>query len=77
MFYLPPIPNVVYSAALMSKAEEMFLTGKAPYPIERTLLTSGLVEAGVRSLANNSQRLDTPYLNVSYQAPRRSQFWHN
>ena len=77
LFYLPPIPNVVYSAALMSKAEEMFLTGKAPYPIERTLLTSGLVEAGVRSLANNSQRLDTPYLNVSYQAPRRSQFWHN
>ena len=41
LFYLPPNPNVVYSAALMSKAEEMFLTGKAPYPIERTLLTSG------------------------------------
>ena len=76
LFYLPPIPNVVYSAALMSKAEEMFLTGRAPYPIERTLLTSGLVEAGVRSLANNSQRQETPYLNVSYQAPRRSQFWH-
>ena len=75
LFYLPPIPNVVYSAALMSKAEEMFLTGKAPYPIERTLLTSGLVEAGVRSLANNSQRQETPYLDVSYQAPRRSQFW--
>ena len=62
---------------LSLNVEEMFLTGKAPYPIERTLLTSGLVEAGVRSLANNSQRLDTPYLNVSYQAPRRSQFWHN
>src|SRR5262249_55750512 len=36
LFYLPPNPNVVYSAALMSKAEELFLTGKAPYPIERT-----------------------------------------
>ena len=75
LFYLPPIPNVVYSAALMSKAEEMFLTGNAPYPIERTLLTSGLVEAGVRSLANNQQRQETPYLNVTYQAPRVSQFW--
>ena len=32
LFYLPPNPNVVYSAALMSKAEEMFLTGKAPVP---------------------------------------------
>ncbi|OHB78836.1 MAG: hypothetical protein A2W31_17420, partial [Planctomycetes bacterium RBG_16_64_10] len=32
LFYLPPTPNVVYSAALMSKAEEMFVTGKAPLP---------------------------------------------
>src|SRR5436309_9430113 len=38
LFHLPPNPNVVYSAALMSKAEEMFVTGKAPYPVERTLL---------------------------------------
>src|SRR5207237_3038861 len=36
LFYLPPNPNVVYSAALMSKAEEMFVGGKAPYPVERT-----------------------------------------
>ncbi|HND54149.1 MAG TPA: hypothetical protein PLV92_17180, partial [Pirellulaceae bacterium] len=50
LFHLPPTPNVYYSAALMSKAEQTFLTGKSPYPIERTLLTSGLVEAGVRSL---------------------------
>ncbi len=32
LFYLPPNPNVVYSAALMSKAEEMFMTGKAALP---------------------------------------------
>ncbi|MGD9722543.1 MAG: hypothetical protein AB7O59_14525 [Pirellulales bacterium] len=75
LFYLPPNPNVVYSAALMSKAEEMFLTGKAAYPIERTLLTSGLVEAGVRSLATGQKRLETPYLQVRYQAPRESTFW--
>src|SRR5690606_18381535 len=40
LFYLPPEPNVVYSAALMNNAEQMFLTGRAPYPVERTLLTS-------------------------------------
>ncbi len=73
LFYLPPTPNVVYSAALMSKAEQMFLTGKAPYPVERTLLTSGLVEAGVRSLAEE-KRVETPHLKVTYQAPRESQF---
>ncbi len=77
LFYLPPNPNVVYSAALMSKAEETFLTGKAPYPIERTLLTSGLVEAGVRSLGQGQQRLETPHLAVRYQPPRASTFWRS
>lgn len=77
LFYLPPNPNVVYSAALMSKAEEMFLTNRAPYPIERTLLTTGLVEAGVRSLAMNQQKLDTPHLDIRYLAPQESQFWNS
>jgi hypothetical protein len=77
LFYLPPNPNVVYSAALMSKAEETFLTNKSPSPIERTLLTSGLVEAGVRSLGTGQKRLDTPHLRVRYQAPRESTFWRS
>lgn len=74
LFYLPPVPNVAYSAALMSKAEEMFVTGKAPYPVERTLLTAGLVEAGMKSLGTQQKRLETPHLAVRYQAPRESQF---
>jgi hypothetical protein len=75
LFYLPPNPNVTYSAALMSKVEETFLTGKAPYPVERTLLTAGLVEAGMKSLAAGGKRLDTPHLAVKYTAPRESQYW--
>ena len=75
LFYLPPNPNVVYSAALMSKVEEMVLTGKAPYPVERTLLTAGLVEAGMKSPASEEKRLETKHLAVRYQAPRESQFW--
>jgi hypothetical protein len=74
LFYLPDNPNVVYSAALMSKAEEMFVTGKAPYPVERTLLTSGLVAAALKSLADN-KKLETPHLAIRYQAPRESLFW--
>ncbi|HUR52627.1 MAG TPA: hypothetical protein VMZ71_00720 [Gemmataceae bacterium] len=77
LFYLPPNPNVVYSAALMGHAEEMFLTGKTPYPVERTLLTSGLVEAGMQSLAGGQKRLETPHLSVRYQAPPASLFWKN
>jgi hypothetical protein len=76
LFYLPPPPNIGYSAALMSKAEEMFLTGKAPYPIERTLLTTGLVAAGMQSLASDQKRLKTPHLAIRYKVPGESMFWH-
>lgn len=77
LFYLPPEPNVVYSAALMSKAEQMFLEGRAPYPIERTLLTTGLVAAGMKSLATGQTRLETPHLAMRYQSPRESLFWRS
>ncbi len=73
LFYLPPVPNVTYSASLMSKAEEMFTTGVAPYPVERTLLTSGITEAGLQSLAKG-KRLVTPHLAVKYQVGKDSLF---
>jgi hypothetical protein len=75
LFYLPPNPNVVYSAALMSKVEEMILTGKPPYPVERTLLTTGLVAAGMQSLAEKEKRLTTPHLAIRYKAAKASTFW--
>ena len=74
LFYLPPEPNVAYSAGLMAQAERMFVTGKAPYPIERTLLTTGLVAAGVESLATGQKRIETSHLSVHYRAPRESFF---
>lgn len=78
LFYLPPNPNVVYSAALMSKAEETFATGKAPCPIDRTLLTGGMVEVGLQSLAKDSKRMETPHLAaVKYTAPKDSLFWQS
>jgi hypothetical protein len=77
LFYLPPNPNVVYSAALMSKAEELFMTGKPPYPIERTLLTTGLVAAGMQSLAAEQKRIETPHLAIRYEAPQESLFWRS
>ena len=77
LFHLPPVPNVTYSAALMSKAEEMFVMGKAPYPIERTLLTSGINAAGLQSLATGSKRLETPHLAVKYAVPKESLFWRS
>jgi hypothetical protein len=72
-FLLTPVPNVTYSACLVSKIEEMFTTGRAPYPIERTLLTSGILESCLDSRAQSYKRLDTPHLDVKYQAPAQSQ----
>jgi hypothetical protein len=73
-FLLPPNPNVAYSACLMHKVEEMIETGRAPYPVERTLLTSGVLESCLESKANGSLPLETPHLNVHYLPPRASQF---
>ena len=74
LFYLPPTPNVTYSASLMSKAEELFVTGKPAYPLERTLLTTGLVAAGMQSLAAGQRRIETPHLAIRYEVPRQSTF---
>jgi hypothetical protein len=73
-FLLTPEPNVTYSACLVGKVEEMFSTGRAPYPVERTLLTSGILEGCLTSRVQNHQRLETPHLAVRYEAPRDSQY---
>jgi hypothetical protein len=73
-FFLTPEPNVTYSACLMSKVEEMFESRVAPYPAERTLLTSGVLESCLRSKAQGHTRLETPHLSVSYKAPAKRQF---
>lgn len=74
LFQLSPTPNVAYSAALMSQAEATFVTGRSPCPIERTLLTTGMVAACVESLARGNVRTETPHLRIAYQAPRESNF---
>jgi hypothetical protein len=72
-FFLSPEPNVTYSACLVSKIEELFETGKAPYPVERTLLVSGVLESCLTSRLDGQKRLETPHLDVRYRAPRQSQ----
>jgi hypothetical protein len=66
-FLLTPVPNVTYSARLVSGIEQMIATGKAPYPVERTLIVSGILESCLDSRLQGSKRLETPHLTVSYR----------
>lgn len=53
--------------------EGLMLEGASPYPIERTLLTTGLSIAGVESLYRG-EKLDTPHLDIAYQVGEESTF---
>ena len=71
-FFLTPTPNVTYSACLVAKIDEMLMTGQAPFPAERTLLVSGVLESCLTSRLQGNQRLETPHLQVVYQPPAES-----
>lgn len=53
---------------LSLNVEEMFLSGVASYPVERTLLVSGVLEAALTSRHEGHRRLETPWLDVSYKS---------
>jgi len=77
--YLPMPPARTslanFFSPLVNHMEKMFLTGKPSYPIERTLLTTGLTAAGVESLFRKEQRYETPHLAIHYDAPKESTYW--
>jgi len=54
--------------------ETLVLEQRAPYPIERTLLTSGMVIGGVESLHGGEVLVPTPEMEVRYRGPRESCF---
>ena len=57
--------------------EDFFLSGIPPTPVERTYLTTGVLEAVMRSHGAGGQRLETPHLAIGYtpadDPPRRPQ----
>lgn len=78
--YLPMPPARTslanFFTPLVNNAEKMFLSGKPTYPVERTLLTTGLTAAGVDSLFAGQKRIETPHLSgIVYQSTKESTFW--
>jgi hypothetical protein len=62
---------------LVKNIEKMFETGRPPYPVERTMLTSGILDFALQSRVEGYRKLATPELaRVRYQTPNASHFCH-
>lgn len=61
---------------LIRHIERMIVENRVPYPVERTLLTSGMTLAGVESFHRGAV-VETPEMAVRYTVPDRSLFWRN
>ena len=51
---------------LLKGAEKMIHTGKPAWPAERTLLSSGILDAVHISRKEQGRVVETPYLNIKY-----------
>ncbi|MDX1980032.1 MAG: hypothetical protein SFV51_07180 [Bryobacteraceae bacterium] len=60
---------------LVKNIEILFETGRPPYPVERTMLTSGILDYALESRIQGFRKLETPELaRVRYQTPNASHF---
>ena len=73
--HLHPREICNFFSPFVNHMEQMFLTGNTPYPIERALLTTGMVAEGIESLHEGQVRRATPHLNITYQPRAESTFW--
>jgi hypothetical protein len=74
LYQLPPPPGARYFDALVGNIEKLLENGQSPYPIERTLLTTGALEAAMESHQRKGERIETGELDVHYTAPADSGF---
>ena len=72
LFFLGGPPESGYHGIQVHHIEELFVTGEANYPLERTLLTTGALAFLMESLPDQ-RWVETPELAIEYQAPAASQ----
>jgi hypothetical protein len=75
LFDLPNPPGAKYFDALSWNIERLFTTGRSPYPVERTLLTSTILDFAVHSRKEKGKPQSSEFLNVRYRAPADSGYF--
>lgn len=66
-FYLQQPDPFAHFAYLVRAIDATIQTGHAVYPFERTLLTTGVLDAIMTSRAEKHRRVETPHLAIRYQ----------
>ena len=67
LFELPGIGR--FFDTLVWNLEKFLATGQPPYPVERTLLTSSLLDLAVHSRKGKGAPQEAEFLDIRYQAP--------
>lgn len=68
-FYVGPWENRCLFKALSHAIQHHFIHEKAPYPPERTLLATGVLEASMQSRSRSGAVIKTPHLEFAYKSP--------
>ncbi|MCA9162864.1 MAG: twin-arginine translocation signal domain-containing protein [Planctomycetales bacterium] len=77
MFFNGPWSNRCLFKALSHAIQHHFRTGQPPYPVERTLLASGVLDAAMHSHDEGGRAIDTPHLAFAYESRDFSAFREN
>ncbi len=74
-FVLPAPPGARFFDPLTFYIEQFLTTGESPYPVERTLLTSTLLDLALRSVSEGGTPMTDSALAVAYQPKDESYFF--
>lgn len=75
-FYLPAPPGARFFDPLTFNIEKFFATGRSPYPVERTLLTTTICDHAIRSQHDAGKVISDPSLLIRYQPPEDDGHFH-
>ena len=67
-FYLQNDGPFAHFSYLCLNVARFFRTGQAPYPPERTLLTTGVIDAVMNSSHEGGRKIATPHLGIAYES---------